>query len=130
LWKNALLLTLLDAGIGLAWLPLVVALARLGAVALLVCVPAARPEGLARAWQQHLGRSDLLLALAPLLLGFLLWPGWPWLLVALVPFLIGYRLWARRAFNGINGDLVGAAIEGGELWLLLSVWLWYSSAMG
>ncbi|MEC9483896.1 MAG: adenosylcobinamide-GDP ribazoletransferase [Halomonas sp.] len=130
LWKGALLLVLLDAGIGLAWLPLVVALARLGAVMLLVEVPTARPEGLARAWQQDLGRCDLPWALVPLTIGFLLWPGWPWLFVALVPFLIGYGLWARRAFNGINGDIVGAAIEGGELWLLLSVWLWYSSATG
>lgn len=130
LWKGALLLAVLDAGASLAWLPLVIALARLGAVALLILLPAARPEGLAWAWKQHLERGDLLLALVPLLLGFLLWPGWPWLLVALIPFLFGYGLWARRAFNGINGDIVGAAIEGGELWLLLCVWLWYSSAMG
>lgn len=128
LWKGALLLALLDAGIGLAWLPLVVALARLGAVALLVLAPAARPAGLAWAWKQYLGKHDLLWSLVPLTIGFLLWPGWPWLLVALAPFLIGYGLWARRAFNGINGDIVGAAIEGGELWLLLNVWLWYSFA--
>lgn len=130
LWKGALLLALLDTNAGLAWLPLVMALARLGAVGLLVQVPAARPEGLARAWQQHLGQRDLLLALWPLPLAFLLWPGWAWLLVALVPFLVGYGLWARRVFNGINGDILGAAIEGGELWLLLNVWLWCSFATG
>ena len=130
LWKGALLLALLDSGASLALLPLIIALARLGAVALLVLAPAARPQGLAWVWKQYLGRRDLLLALVPLLLGFLLLPGWPWLLIALIPFLLGYGLWSMRAFRGINGDIVGAAIEGGELWLLLIAWLWYSSAMG
>jgi adenosylcobinamide-GDP ribazoletransferase len=35
-----------------------------------------------------------------------------------------------RTFKGINGDMVGAAIEGGELCLLLIAWSWWWSAMG
>lgn len=130
LWKGALLLALLDAGASLVWLPFVVALGRFGAVALLVLSPAARPQGLAWAWKQHLGGHDVWLSLWPLPLGFLWLPAWPLLLVTLVPFLLGYGLWSMRVFRGINGDIVGAAIEGGELWLLMVVWLWCLSVTG
>lgn len=130
LWKAALLLVLLEAGMSLAVLAVILALARFGAVALLVLAPAARPEGMAWAWKRHLGLRDLLLALWPLPLCFWLLPGWLLLFVALVPFLLLYGWGMTRAFKGINGDIVGAAIEGGELWLLLIAWIWWSSAMG
>ncbi|MFC3283457.1 adenosylcobinamide-GDP ribazoletransferase [Litchfieldella rifensis] len=129
-WKGTLLLALLESGVSLAVLVAVLALGRFGAVALLVLSPAARPEGMAWAWKQHLGHRDLLLALWPLPLCFWLLPGGMVLFAALVPFLLLYGLAMIRAFKGINGDIVGAAIEGGELWLLLVAWIWWSSAMG
>ncbi|MBD3897606.1 adenosylcobinamide-GDP ribazoletransferase [Halomonas sp. ML-15] len=129
-WKGALLWAWLEAGIGLVWLVAVLGLGRLGAVALLVLVPAAREEGLAWAWQQHLGHRDLLFAVLPLALLWWLAPGWMLLLGALLVFLLSYGALIIRAFKGINGDVVGAAIEGGELWLLLVVWWSLSSVMG
>ncbi|SHL14456.1 adenosylcobinamide-GDP ribazoletransferase [Halomonas caseinilytica] len=122
-WKAALLWTLLAAGASPWWLVPVIALGRLAAVGLLVSVPAARAEGLAHAWQRSLGRGDLVWAVAPVLVLLALMPGAVGLIPALVVFVALYGLAVRRAFGGINGDIVGAAIEGSELWLLLMAWV-------
>lgn len=131
-WKVALLWALINAGVSLWWLVAIIGLGRLGAVALLVEVPSARHTGLAHAWQQSLSRRDLLLAaLAPLL-----WLTWieptlaVWLMLALGFFVTLYGLVMRRLFGGINGDMLGAAIEGGELWLLLMSLSWWQSVTG
>ncbi|MDI5936043.1 adenosylcobinamide-GDP ribazoletransferase [Halomonas kalidii] len=129
-WKAMLLWALLEGGTHPALLLAVPALGRFGAVLLLGLAPCARREGLAWTWRQHLGHRDLLFSLVPLLLLFHWLPGWPWLLAALLVFLLLYGLAMTRAFKGINGDIVGAAIEGGELWLLLIAWSWWSFAMG
>jgi len=124
-WKGALIWALLEAGAS-PWLWVALpALARFGALALLRLAPLARREGLAWTWRQHLSRRDLALALLPLLVVFGFLPGGVWLLGALCLFLFVYGLVMVRAFTGINGDIVGAAIEGGELWLLLSAWSWW-----
>ena len=34
-----------------------------------------------------------------------------------------------RTFKGTNGDLLGAAIEGGELWGLVVTWIYFSFVM-
>lgn len=126
-WKAALIWGLIDAGASLWWLVAIIGLGRLGAVVLLVEVAAARREGLAHAWQQSLSRHDLwLAALAPLV-----WLAWVdmalavWLMLTLALFLTLYGLAMRRLFGGINGDMLGAAIEGGELWLLLMALSWW-----
>ncbi|MGM0702573.1 MAG: adenosylcobinamide-GDP ribazoletransferase [Pseudomonadota bacterium] len=129
-WKGLLLWGLLDVGASPGVLVAVPALARFGAVALLRLAPCARREGLAWAWQQHLGRYDLALALLVMVPLFWVLAGWAWLLAGLLPFLLGYGWVMTRSFNGINGDIVGAAIEGGELWLLLIAWSWWSFATG
>ncbi|MGM0783514.1 MAG: adenosylcobinamide-GDP ribazoletransferase [Pseudomonadota bacterium] len=129
-WKGLLLWGLLDVGASPGVLVVVPALARFGAVALLGLAPCARREGLAWAWQQHLGRYDLVLALLVMVPLFWVLAGWAWLLAGLLPFLLGYGWVMTRSFNGINGDIVGAAIEGGELWLLLIAWSWWSFATG
>ncbi|WP_136255222.1 adenosylcobinamide-GDP ribazoletransferase [Onishia niordana] len=128
-WKAMLLWALLEAGASPWWLVPIAALGRLGGVCLLVCMPAARPEGLAHAWQQSLGGRDLVLAALLPLLGLLVISGMAWLVAGLAIFIIIYGLAVRRAFGGINGDIVGAAIEGGELWLLLIAWSWWSFVM-
>ncbi|WP_192036437.1 adenosylcobinamide-GDP ribazoletransferase [Halomonas sp. YLGW01] len=128
-WKAMLLWALLEAGASPWWLVPIAALGRLGAIGLLVGLPAARPEGLAHAWQQSLGARDLALAALLPLLGLLVTPGMAWLMAGLAAFIIIYGLAVRRAFGGINGDIVGAAIEGGELWLLMIAWSWWSFVM-
>ncbi|MEQ5858017.1 adenosylcobinamide-GDP ribazoletransferase [Halomonas sp. BN3-1] len=138
-WKAVLLWWWLTTDGALLWLVVVPALARASAVALLIGVPAARPEGLAHSWQQGLGWRDLVLALVPLLVvvsaGLLLEPGGT-NVAGLVGVLLasGGFTWvfARgmiRAFHGINGDMLGSAIEGGELWLLMCVssWWWFAT---
>lgn len=128
-WKAALIWALLEAGAS-PWLWLALpALARFGALLLLRLAPLARREGLAWTWRQHLARRDLGLALLVLLPLFGFVPGGAWLLGALCVFLFLYGLAMVRAFTGINGDIVGAAIEGGELWLLLIAWSWWWFAM-
>ncbi|WP_148252327.1 adenosylcobinamide-GDP ribazoletransferase [Aidingimonas lacisalsi] len=124
-WKGMLLWALLTAGATPAWLVALPALARFGALSLLRLAPCARREGLAWTWRQHLTRNDLVLSLVPLVPLFVWLPVGIGLLAALLVFLSLYGLVMVRAFTGINGDIVGAAIEGGELWLLLSAWSWW-----
>ncbi|MBZ0328986.1 adenosylcobinamide-GDP ribazoletransferase [Halomonas sp. ANAO-440] len=132
-WKVTLLWTLLEAGVSLVVLVVVPALGRLGGVALLLLAPCARREGLAWAWRQHLQRRDLAFSLVPLVAVFWLLPGGLFLasglaallLGCLLLFLLGYGLLMSRALGGVNGDIVGAAIEAAELWLLLIVWVWW-----
>ncbi len=132
-WKGMLLWTLLDTGIDPGLLALVLALGRLAAVVLLVEMSAARSEGLTWSWKQHLGRRDLWLSTLPLIpLAFVLSNGLQWLgvlLCAMLIFLLLYGALVIRAFKGVNGDIIGAAIEGGELWLLLIAWSWWSFVM-
>lgn len=128
-WKGMLLWVLLDEGASLWALVAIPALARWGAVALLVGVPAARDEGLAHAWQRSLGHREAWLAALPAV-AVLAWvPGGIWLALAMAVFIVIYGGAMRRSFSGINGDIVGAAIEGGELWLLLIAWSWWSYVM-
>ncbi len=130
LWKAALLFVLLDAGASLLLLVMILGLGRLAAVALLVLAPAARPEGMAASWKRDLSPRDLWLAALPLLPLAALVPGGVWLCLALAPFLMLYAWGMLCAFKGINGDIVGTAIEGGELWLLLVAWSWWSFVTG
>src|SRR5690554_3702347 len=125
-WKGMLIWTLLEAG-ATPWLLVAIpALARLGSLLLLRLAPLARREGLAWSWRRHLARHDLILALLPLLPRLGVVPGATLLLGAVLVFLLLYGLAMVPAFPGINGDIVGAAIEGGELWLLLAAWSWWS----
>ncbi|MGY6566573.1 MAG: adenosylcobinamide-GDP ribazoletransferase [Halomonadaceae bacterium] len=130
LWKAALLFVMIDIGTNLLLLVMILGLGRLAAVALLVLAPAARPEGMAASWKRDLAPRDLWLAALPLLPLAVLVPGGVWLCLALAPFLMLYAWGMLRAFKGINGDIVGTAIEGGELWLLLVAWSWWSFVTG
>ena len=44
-------------------------------------------------------------------------------------YLIGFIRFAKKEFGGITGDLLGACLEGGELWSVILVWCYLSIAM-
>ncbi|HWO98880.1 MAG TPA: adenosylcobinamide-GDP ribazoletransferase [Bacillus sp. (in: firmicutes)] len=52
------------------------------------------------------------------------------LLLAMGMFSIFYRRFIQKQFGGITGDTVGAAIEGGETWLWMSIWLLHAFVTG
>ncbi|MGO2241885.1 MAG: adenosylcobinamide-GDP ribazoletransferase [Halomonas sp.] len=127
-WKGILLWALLHYQAPLWWLVAMPALGRWAGVALLVLTPCAQSQGLAWSWQQSLSGQDVALALLPMALLALLVPSTVLMLLAVAVFVMIMRGAMMRLFNGINGDMVGATIEGGELWLLILVWSWWQFA--
>ena len=127
-WKGVLLWALLTYQAPLWWLLVVPALGRWAGVALLVLTPCAQQKGLAWSWQQSLSGQEVALALVPLALMALLAPSLVLIGLAAAVFVALSRVFMLRLFNGINGDMVGATIEGGELWLLILLWSWWQFA--
>ncbi|MDN7134003.1 adenosylcobinamide-GDP ribazoletransferase [Halomonas sp. MC140] len=127
-WKGILLWALIYYQAPLWWLVALPALGRWAGVALLVLTPCAQSKGLAWSWQQSLSAQDVALALLPLALLALLAPFVVLMLLAVAAFVVLMRGAMMRLFNGINGDMVGATIEGGELWLLILLWSWWQFA--
>lgn len=128
-WKGVLLWALLAYHAPLWWLLVVPALGRWAGVALLILTPCAQQRGLAWSWQQSLNPRDIGYALLPMLPLALSFPAlFAWLAAAAL-LVGGARYVLVRLFNGINGDMVGATIEGVELWLLILMWSWWQYAM-
>ncbi|KIL52696.1 hypothetical protein KR50_00250 [Jeotgalibacillus campisalis] len=106
---------------------------------LLIAAPLAKNEGIAFYIRQSLRRNHLMI---PLLIGVgaLAIPAivservdWTLLTVVVVSSLLfGVFVWrfAVKQFGGINGDLLGAGLEGGETWSLLMVWSYLSIVTG
>lgn len=129
-WKGVLLWALVAYQAPLGWLIAIPALGRWAGVALLTLTPCAKRTGLAFHWQQSLTPLDVVLALLMPVLLALVWPG-VWLaLGAIAVFGLVARCALLRAFHGINGDMTGAMIEGGELWVLLCLWSLWQFATG
>ncbi|PCF95727.1 adenosylcobinamide-GDP ribazoletransferase [Vreelandella nigrificans] len=124
-WKGVLLWALLTYQAPLWWLLVIPALGRWGGVALLVLTPCAQQKGLAWSWQQSLSGQDVAFALLPLAVIALLTPLVVLIWLMAIVFVVLMRWFILRLFNGINGDMVGATIEGGELWLLILLWSWW-----
>ncbi len=127
-WKGILIWALLRYQAPLWWLLVVPSLGRWAGVALLVLTPCAQQKGLAWSWQQSLRGQEVVLALLPLALIALVAPSLVLMGVAVAVFVMLMRMAMLRLFNGINGDMVGATIEGGELWLLILLWSWWQFA--
>lgn len=123
-WKLAFLYGFISSDSQL--LPVVLmaapALARMGALLLLFYLPTAKTEGLAWEWKKHLTFVDLVIAIIPMVFIMIIKPFIALIFLSFILFLLLYFLWIRSVFKGINGDLIGAAIEGGELWFLSVMW--------
>ncbi|SDO24442.1 adenosylcobinamide-GDP ribazoletransferase [Alkalicoccus daliensis] len=130
-WKFIVILELLVLEASPAVFLLIPVLARFLVVLLMTAVPSVKQSGLAAAWQKHINRKEAVIASIPVIFVILL-SGEIYFaavfLSALVFFFL-YRTWLMKEFKGINGDLAGASIEGGELWILVSIWIFISSGM-
>lgn len=131
-WKLALIYILLEQDTWLLYLSISFTpmLARFGAIVLLLFLPTGKQEGLAWEWKKNLTVVDFFLAGLPILVLMLLFPALIPYFLAYVLFIANYSFWVKRVFEGINGDLVGAAIEGGELWSLALFCLFTWFVMG
>ncbi|MCR6105769.1 adenosylcobinamide-GDP ribazoletransferase [Salipaludibacillus agaradhaerens] len=131
-WKTMLIYLLLTQADWHVIIPfmLSVALARLSAVGLLIFLPAAKKEGLAWHWKKNLNWLDSVWAGMPIVLVIGFFPHLSWLVILFLLMTGLYGFWLMRTFKGVNGDLTGAAIEGGELWGLLLIWIFTSFVMG
>jgi adenosylcobinamide-GDP ribazoletransferase len=123
-WKYAgIYLLLIDEKIFL--LILIPVLTRLGALFLLWKLPNGRSSGLAFEWKKHLDWTVIMLGSIPLLLLLVIPHGWL-LVIGYLPFIVFCFVWIKRQFKGINGDLVGAYIEGGEVWCLFFIFIYFA----
>ncbi|KMJ57583.1 cobalamin biosynthesis protein [Bacillus sp. LL01] len=109
---------------------IILAFSRFIAVFLMYFYPTAQQEGLAWEWKRNLTKVDVILALFPLAVVFIFIPVYLVLLPAYFLFSCWYAHWMMKKFKGSNGDLMGTAIEGGELWGLVVVWIFISYVMG
>ncbi|NLP52894.1 adenosylcobinamide-GDP ribazoletransferase [Bacillus sp. RO1] len=100
------------------------------AVYLMHLFPTAQQHGLAFEWKKNLTGRDLVLAFLPIAVLFLFLPQYLVLLPAYALFTWWYGKWMMKQFKGSNGDLMGTAIEGGELCGLIVMWTYISFVIG
>lgn len=105
------------------------AFSRWGVLFLLNILPALQKKGLAWEWKRQLQSKDVLIALLPVLVIMIFFPIILSMLVGYLVFigLVAYGLY--RHFQGINGDMLGATIEGGEVFGLCLMWMYISFVM-
>ena len=131
LWKTMFIYGLLHISYQLIYsFIFIFAFSRLGTVIFLLFLPTAKKEGLASQWKTHVNRIDVFYAIIPVCVAFIFFQGFLFLIPAFLVFFLFYAVWVMRVFKGMNGDLLGTAIEGGELWGLMIVWIYFSFVMG
>jgi adenosylcobinamide-GDP ribazoletransferase len=120
IWKCVLLYSILEfegekSGLYLIFIPVI---ARFQALVQLYFFEPFQKTGMAYYWKEHLSNWDILIA-ACWLLPFILFPvGFSVIFILQLLFSFSFGKWAVSQFGGINGDNVGASIEGAELWNL------------
>lgn len=105
---------------------------------LLIRMPLAKEEGLGAFFQQAVKKSSLpiygLYLLASLAAALVIDVKLVALLVIMCLAAVVFLLYIKRKINswfgGITGDVLGASVEGVELWLWLILWLLHYFAMG
>lgn len=123
------------SGFWLVWIPV---LSRTAMALLLIQMPLSKHEGMAFFLKKSLKKEQvsipLLLAGVSLFVP-LLYYSFDWQLAGLL--LIGTVVWAflfirfiQKEFGGVSGDLLGACLEGGEVWSLIMVWCYLSIVTG
>lgn len=106
------------------------ALSRAAALIVLYQLPLMREKGLAFEWKKHMDRRDVIIGVGVVVcVGALS----IWTIVLMAAYAVYYfilRWWIVRNFRGVNGDLIGLTIEGGELWGLFVLWICMWFVMG
>lgn len=129
-WKTFLIYSLIESGSLLYSFLFIMAFSRLGAVVLMIFLPTAKQHGLAWEWKKNVKRLDCLYAAIPVCVLLFFFPDFLFLLPAYIVFIGLFGAWINHTFKGTNGDLLGTAIEGGELWGLAITWMYISFVMG
>ncbi|WP_335869894.1 adenosylcobinamide-GDP ribazoletransferase [Bacillus sp. 2205SS5-2] len=130
-WKTVFIYLILEVSyLHIFSFVIILAFSRFIAVFLMCFYPSAKQKGLAEEWKRNLTKVDVALAFLPLAVALIFLPSYLILLPAYLLFSWCYGLWMMKRFKGINGDLLGSAIEGGELWGLAVVWIYISFVMG
>lgn len=109
---------------------LIPACSRLVSLYLLYHLPVMKQEGLAFQWKQHIGKWQVGVSTIIVLLYTLIFPQMLIIFCSYIIFFLILRSWIMKHFKGINGDVLGASIEGGELWGLFILWMYTWFVMG
>ncbi|KKI90319.1 hypothetical protein WQ54_20335 [Bacillus sp. SA1-12] len=108
----------------------IAACSRLVPLFLLYFVPVMKQEGLAYYWKQHLSVREVIVGTVIVILFALLSPNMLLICFSYLLYFFFFRRWILKNFKGINGDILGASIEGGELWGLFILWMYTLFVMG
>ncbi|WP_299088395.1 adenosylcobinamide-GDP ribazoletransferase [uncultured Metabacillus sp.] len=111
-------------------LSLIAACSRLIPLFLLYFVPVMKQEGLAYYWKQHLSIREVIIGTVVVILFTLISPSMLLICFSYFVYFFFFRIWIMKNFKGINGDILGASIEGGELWGLFILWMYTLFVMG
>ncbi|MFT4415023.1 adenosylcobinamide-GDP ribazoletransferase [Fredinandcohnia humi] len=128
-WKILLIYELLELNVPIYSFLFVIGFSRLGAVIFMILLPLAKQQGLAWEWRKNLHRIDALYATLPLITVLLFFHDLLFFIPIYALFFGLFGAWIMHTFKGINGDLLGTAIEGGELWGLAVTWIYFLFVM-
>jgi adenosylcobinamide-GDP ribazoletransferase len=103
---------------------LIPACSRLLPLYILYTVPVLKQQGLAFQWKQHISTRELVMATVVVFIYTLIFPTMLFIFFSYIIFFFFIFFWIKKNFKGMNGDILGASIEGGELWGLFILWIY------